>query len=94
MWLTPHIISDAAVVTYAQKPKEKAGVSLLEAAQATKAEAAQAVKDAEQAAVVAKNRPIISYLKPNLTVAIVDDFTKYPMTAIPPPVSFGPHLRV
>lgn len=67
-------------------------MSLLEAAQATKAEAAQAAKDAEQAAVVAKNRPIISYLKPNLTVAVVDDFTKYPMTAIPPPVRLASHL--
>ena len=78
---------DAAVVSFAKKAKEKAGMNLLEAAKATKAEAAQQVKDAEAVALENKDRPIISYFKPNLTAAFVDDFTRYPVAAIPPPVS-------
>lgn len=34
-------------------------------------------------------REYISYLKPNLTIAMVDDFTKYPKAGIPPIVSIS-----
>jgi hypothetical protein len=32
-------------------------------------------------------REWVSYLKPNLTIAMVDHFITYPKTNIPPPVS-------
>ncbi|KAK9865607.1 hypothetical protein WJX84_005001 [Apatococcus fuscideae] len=79
-------ITTHPVVSFAKKAKEKAGMNLLEAAKATKAEAAQQVKDAEAVALENKDRPIISYFKPNLTAAFVDDFTRYPVAAIPPPI--------
>ena len=41
----------------------------------------------KQKELAAAPRKIISYLKPNMTVAIVDDFQVYGAKAIPPQVS-------
>ena len=71
----------AALNTYLPRPKNKTGVNLL----SSPAEQADArIRDAEAAE---KPREVISYLKPYVSIALVDDATSYPAKAIPEHVS-------
>ena len=65
------------------KQKSKQGINLLSGQDSTGVQSTHE----EQAELAAIPREYISYLKPNLTIAMVDDFTKYPAKAIPQPVS-------
>lgn len=65
------------------KQKSKQGINLLSGQDSTGVQSTHE----EQAELAATPREYISYLKPNLTIAVVDDFTKYPAKAIPQPVS-------
>jgi len=44
---------------------------------------------ADAAKAAAAPREIISYLKPNLTIALIDEFSAFPANAVPPHVSNG-----
>jgi hypothetical protein len=37
---------------------------------------------------------VVGHWKPNVTIALVEDFTAYPDAQIPPPVRHGTHLLV
>lgn len=71
------------LITYLPKAKSKQGINLLSGQDSTGTQSTHE----EQAELAAVPREYISYLKPNLTIAMVDDFTKYTKTGIPPPVS-------
>ena len=73
----------AELITYLPKAKSKQGINLLSGQDSSGNQSTHA----EQAELAAVPREYISYLKPNLTIAMVDDFTKYPKNGIPPPVS-------
>lgn len=71
---------------YLPRPKRKEGVNLLSGAEAEQdALAPEAPDDGAEEEVP---REIISFFRPNITFAMVDDFTTYPQNAIPP------HVRV
>ncbi len=69
--------------TWMPKQKSKQGINLLSGQDSTGAKSTHE----EQAEQAAGPREYVSYLKPNLTIAMVDDFTKYPAKSIPQPVS-------
>ena len=73
----------AELITYLPKAKSKQGINLLSGQDSS---GNQSTHEA-QAELAAVPREYISYLKPNLTIAMVDDFTKYPKANIPPIVS-------
>ena len=73
----------AELNTWLPKQKSKQGINLLSGQDSTGKESTHE----EQAELANVPREYISYLKPNLTIAMVDDFTKYPVKNIPPPVS-------
>ena len=73
----------AELITYLPKAKSKQGINLLSGQDSTGTQSTHE----EQAELAAVPREYISYLKPNLTIAMVDDFTKYPKSGMPPPVS-------
>lgn len=85
----PYVQSDggpralAAVNAYLPRPKVVAGVNLLSG----KNEEGQERTQAEQSAEAGKPREIISFLKPNLTITLVDDATVYERSAIEAQVS-------
>lgn len=68
--------------TYLPRPKVIAGVNLLSG----KNEEGEARTQKEQSAEADKPREIISFLKPNLTITLVDDATVYERSAIVPQV--------
>lgn len=75
----------AALVAYIPKRKAKEGVNLLEK---------KAKNSSEPEPEKAEGpRPILSYLKPNLTIHIVDDFQTYKQDGIPPQASLAPAWR-
>lgn len=78
-----HMAVCAELITYLPKAKSKQGINLLSGQDSSGNQSTHA----EQAELAAVPREYISYLKPNLTIAMVDDFTKYPKNGIPPPVS-------
>jgi hypothetical protein len=65
------------------KQKSKQGINLLSGQDSTGVKSTHE----EQAEQAAGPREYVSYLKPNLTIAMVDDFSKYPAKSIPQPVS-------
>ena len=82
--LYPHSYTvPAELNTWLPKQKSKQGINLLSGQDSTGKESTHE----EQAELANVPREYISYLKPNLTIAMVDDFTKYPVKNIPPPVS-------
>ena len=73
---------DAELITYLPKAKTKQRINLLSGQDSSGNQSTHE----QQAELAAVPREYISYLKPNLTIAMVDDFTKYTKTAIPPMV--------
>ena len=73
----------AELITYLPKAKSIQGINLLSGQDSSGNQSTHQ----EQAELAAVPREYISYLKPNLTIAMVDDFTKYQRTGIPPIVS-------
>ena len=72
----------AALNKYLPKARNKTGVNLLATTQAEQEEArAQGEVDK------AKPREYISYLKPAVSIALLDDATSYPANAVPDHVS-------
>ncbi|KAL3148018.1 hypothetical protein ABBQ38_014310 [Trebouxia sp. C0009 RCD-2024] len=71
------------LITFLPKAKSKQGINLLSGQDSSGNQSTHA----EQAELAAVPREYISYLKPNLTIAMVDDFTKYPKNGIPPPIA-------
>lgn len=72
----------AALNKYLPKPRNKTGVNLLATTQAQQEEARkQGEVDKE------KPREYISYLKPFVSIALLDDATAYPANAVPEHVS-------
>jgi len=69
--------------TWMPKQKSKQGINLLSGQDSTGVKSTHE----EQAEQAAGPREYVSYLKPNLTIAMVDDFSKYPAKSIPQPVS-------
>ena len=67
----------AVLNTYLPRPKNKTGVNLL----SSKEEQSEARARDQEAA--EKPTEIISYLKPAVSIALVDDATAYPSNAIP-----------
>ena len=72
----------AAIVAYLPRPKVEAGVNLLSG----KNDAGEERTQAEQSAEAAKPREIISFLKPNITISLIDDQSAYERSAILPQV--------
>ena len=70
----------AALVVYAPKPKKKEGINLLSGEAAEK-------RPAEELASEEGPVPWISFLKPNVTITMVDDFSAHPAERIPEHVS-------
>jgi len=68
------------VVTFAPRPKRKVGMNLLSG------EAAERRPEEELAA---DEGPVewMAFLKPNITITMVDDFTSYPADKVPEHVS-------
>ena len=68
----------AALNKYLPKPRNKTGVNLLATSQAEQEEARkQGLVDKE------KPREYLSYLKPSVSIALLDDATAYPANAVP-----------
>ncbi|GAB4824016.1 hypothetical protein N2152v2_011062 [Parachlorella kessleri] len=65
------------LVAYLPKPKAKEGVNLLSGKNSTDGKASQTHSASNETV-------IVSYFKPNVTLAVVDDFSNYPAKAIPP----------
>lgn len=70
--------------TWMPKQKSKQGINLLSGQDSAGVKSTHE----EQAEQAAGPREYVSYLKPNLTIAMVDDFSKYPAKSIPQPVSY------
>ncbi len=92
LWLDPNSIDKIGTLVFAHaaelntwlpKQKNKQGINLLSGQDSTGAKSTHE----EQAELAAGPREYISYLKPNLTIAMIDDFQKYPAASVPPPVS-------
>ena len=66
--------------TYLPRPRNKTGVNLLST------EGEQRAAREQHALEAGRPREVISMLKPNVTIALVDDFTVYPADKIPDPV--------
>ena len=78
----------AALNRYLPRPRNKTGVNLLATTQAEQEEArkkGEADKD--------KPREYISFLKPFVSIALLDDATSYPSNAVPEHVSFSTFSR-
>ncbi|DBB17996.1 hypothetical protein WJX82_010310 [Trebouxia sp. C0006] len=69
--------------TWMPKQKSKQGINLLSGQDSTGIKSTHE----EQAEQAAGPREYVSYLKPNLTIAMVDDFSKYPAKSIPQPIA-------
>lgn len=84
-------------VAFHPRPKSKAGVNLLSGDKAKQpalakeetAEGAHGYSVDGETKKVAPPREIISFIKPNLTVAMVDDFSAYNAKAVPDTVRRG-----
>ena len=68
---------------YLPRPKVAEGVNLLSG----KNDAGEQKSQAEQAAAAAAPREIINFLKPNISIALVDDRSEYAVGQIVPQVS-------
>jgi Cleft lip and palate transmembrane protein 1 (CLPTM1) len=75
----------AGVTRYLPRPKRREGVNLLSGAEAE--QHALAAKSGSEPGAPAEPEEIISFLLPNITFAMVDDFTAYPPNGVPPHVS-------
>ena len=74
-------VSTGAVLnTYLPRPRNKTGVNLLST------EGEQRAAREQHALEAGRPREVISMLKPNVSIALVDDFTVYPADKIPDPV--------
>ena len=73
----------AELNTWLPELKTKQGINLLSGQNST---GVQSTHEA-QAEIMSGPRQYISHLKPNLAIAMVDDFTKYPAKQIPEMVS-------
>ena len=73
----------AAVNKYLPRPKVAQGVNLLSG----KNDAGEQRTQAEQAAAAAAPREIINFLKPNISIAIVDDRSEYAVGQLVPQAS-------
>lgn len=67
--------------SYLPRPKNKTGVNLLKSNASEIASAAEAAAKLQDAP-----REIINFLKPNISIALVDHFNAYPKNGIPPMV--------
>ena len=72
----------AELITWLPERRSKQGINLLSGQDSSGVQTTHE----EQAELKHIPRNYISYLKPNLTIALVDDFNKYPAKAIPQPV--------
>ena len=72
----------AELITWLPEKKTKQGINLLSGQDS---KGLQTTHE-EQAELANVPRSYVSYLKPNMTVVLVDDFTKYPARGIPQPV--------
>ena len=70
---------------YLPRPRNKTGVNLLST------EGEQRAAREQHALEAGRPREIISMLKPNVSIALIDDFTVYPADKIPDPVR-SPHM--
>ena len=73
----------AELITWLPEKKTKQGIIVLSGQDS---KGLQTTHE-EQAELANVPRSYVSYLKPNMTVVLVDDFTKYPARGIPQPVS-------
>lgn len=68
----------AVLNTYLPRPKNKTGVNLLVTTQAEQTDAREAEK--EEAAKPAER---INFIKPYISISLIDDATSYPANAVP-----------
>ena len=73
-----------ALNTYLPRPKNKTGVNLLATTQAEQEKARES--DKEEAA---KPAEYINFIKPYISISLIDDATAYPANAVPDHVRFN-----
>jgi hypothetical protein len=73
----PHALPGPVLNVYLPRPRNKTGVNLLST------EGEQRAAREQAAAEAGRPREIISLLKPNVTIALVDDATVYPAEKVP-----------
>lgn len=78
MWIVLAVLN-----TYLPRPKNKTGVNLLATTQAEQEKAR--VTDKEEAA---KPAEYINFIKPYISISLIDDATSYPANAVPDHVRF------
>ncbi len=81
------VLTHAALNKYLPKPRNKTGVNLLATTHAEQEEARRKGEADKE-----KPREYISYLKPAVSIALLDDATAYPANAVPDHVSTTPYL--
>lgn len=74
----------AVLNTYLPRPKNKTGVNLLATTQAEQEKARET--DKEEAA---KPAEYINFIKPYISISLIDDATAYPANAVPDHVCFN-----
>ena len=79
------VLGVAVLNRYLPRPKNKTGVNLLSTTQAEQVDARKA--DKEDAA---KPAEYISFIKPYVSIALIDDATAYPANAVPDHVHSPP----